>query len=356
MKQPTFVIKAGPQALARIRSEGIRQDQFRVMVGASGGPKWFILSGLDRYLASEFFKGRQKPLHLLGSSVGGWRMAAHASVDPYKALTFFRDHYHHLRYEPKANARIVSQSSRDMIASFIGQEGAKRICSNPVFKLHLVTAGCRGWTGVEAKPLQLSGLFLAATANAMNRRWLSGFFHRSLFHVPDSDAPFLNLRDYPTERVPLTPNNLPKVLEATGAIPLVLEGVRGIEGSRHPVHRDGGIVDYHFDLPFAPQTDDLVFYPHFYSKAVPGWFDKGLAWRRPKPEHYSNVVMIAPSPSLVAELPYGKISDRKDFVELDDETRIRYWQKVIDAGERLAEEFAERLEHQRWDEVLVSGL
>src|SRR5690606_7600893 len=133
------------------------------------------------YLAGEFFKARQTPLHLLGSSVGGWRMAAHASANPAEAITYFRDHYHQLRYPPKASIQAISQSSRDMIASFIGEEGARQICANPVFKLHLVTAGCRPMAQLEHKALQMSGLLLAATANVMSRRWLAGFFHRSLF-------------------------------------------------------------------------------------------------------------------------------------------------------------------------------
>lgn len=352
MQPSSFVIKAGPRALARLRAEGLRADRFRVMVGASGGPKWFILSGLDRYIAGEFLKDRAKPMYLLGSSVGAWRMAAHAAADPVRAITEFRDRYHHMRYATKAPAREVSRASRELIASFLGESGAREICANPVLKLHIVTAGCGPLLAPEHRLLQMPGLLLAAGANAMGRRLLAGFCGRSLFHVAGSDAPFLAARDFPTERIPLTADNLPQVLEATGAIPLVLEGVRDIAGSRYRVHRDGGIVDYHFDLPFASDPEDLVLYPHFYSHTIPGWFDKGLPWRRPRAEHYDNVVLIAPSPALVASLPGGRISDRKDFVRMDDDSRIRFWQQVIDAGERIADEFDRRLARQQWEDVL----
>ena len=40
-------IYAGPTALQQIRREGLKADQFKVLVGASGGPKWFVLYGLD---------------------------------------------------------------------------------------------------------------------------------------------------------------------------------------------------------------------------------------------------------------------------------------------------------------------
>ena len=49
--------------------------------------------------------------------------------------------------------------------------------------------------------------------------------------------------------------------------------------------------------------------------------------------------MITPSADFVASLPYGKIPDRKDFTELDADTRIKYWQQVFKETERLAEAF-----------------
>ena len=49
-------IYAGPNALKRLNQNGFSQDQFDYMLGASGGPKWFVLAGLDRYIFSTFFK------------------------------------------------------------------------------------------------------------------------------------------------------------------------------------------------------------------------------------------------------------------------------------------------------------
>ena len=51
-------VYAGKNALARIKKEGFSADLFDYMLGASGGPKWFVLAGLDRYIFPEFFAGR----------------------------------------------------------------------------------------------------------------------------------------------------------------------------------------------------------------------------------------------------------------------------------------------------------
>ena len=43
-------ILAGPKALAELREHGLSPARVRVFVGASGGPKWLVLYGLDRVL------------------------------------------------------------------------------------------------------------------------------------------------------------------------------------------------------------------------------------------------------------------------------------------------------------------
>ena len=63
-------IRAGENALRHIRDNGLKADDISTMLGASGGPKWFVLSGLDKILISDFFRDREKPLQLLGTSAG----------------------------------------------------------------------------------------------------------------------------------------------------------------------------------------------------------------------------------------------------------------------------------------------
>jgi len=47
-----------------------------------------------------------------------------------------------------------------------------------------------------------------------------------------------------------------------------------------------------------------------------------------------------PSAAFVAQLPFAKIPDRKDFINLAPATRLKYWQKVLKASECLADEFS----------------
>ena len=106
-----LVLKAGPVALQHIQQHGLQSDDIEVLVGASGGPKWFCLFGLDQYLVTEFFNGRQKPLQLLGSSAGAWRFGCYAQADPAAASRRFCDAYRTLCYAKDASIAEITATS-----------------------------------------------------------------------------------------------------------------------------------------------------------------------------------------------------------------------------------------------------
>lgn len=330
-------VLAGPTALAHIQQHGLTADAIHTLVGASGGPKWFSLFGLDQYLVGEFFKGRQQPLQLLGSSAGAWRFACYAQQDPLAASQRFCQAYSQLCYPAKASSRQVTDISMTVIDQvFPSDQHLQQVLDNPVFKLNFTVAKARKLTRSRHKLGQLAGLSLTAAANLASRRHLRFFFERCLFHAPDSQLIQQPLTDLPTRTVPLTMANLKAALTASGSIPMVLDAVEDIPGAGPGLFYDGGVTDYHFDWPFASQG--LVLYPHFYPHVAAGWFDKSLPWRRRFSAHYHNVVMLCPSDSWVASLPGGKIPDRNDF-KRPDQARIRDWQEVIARSAELAEDF-----------------
>ena len=186
------------------------------------------------------------------------------------------------------------------------------------------------------------GLLTAATLNLVSRKSLGLFFERALFYDARDLPPFFDATGFPLQQIPLSHRNLEDAIVATGSIPLVLTGVRDIEAAVPGVYRDGGLIDYHHDLPHSA-GDRLTLYPHFYSHIVPGWFDKKLGWRRPHPEHVDRTILISPSDEFVARLPNGKIPDRTDFVNYSPSERIKAWQACTKACEELADDFNEIL-------------
>jgi hypothetical protein len=343
---------AGPTAHEILTRDGFDVDHFQVMAGASGGPKWLVLSRLDRVICGELLPARKNPLFLLGSSIGAWRFSCYAKEDPLAAIEIFEDAYVEQRYAKKPTAEEVTRETRRFFKLIAGVGGEREMLENARVRLNVMTVRCRGASASERPWLQGLGLIAAAGANLMSRKALSISYERVLFFDSRDEPPFSRLAGMPMHRVKLSEANLEDAVVASGSIPLVLTGVPDIVGAPAGMYRDGGVVDYHFSDPLS-QGSGLVLYPHFYPYLVPGWFDKSLTWRRARGAATDKILLLSPSEEFVSRLPYGKIPDRRDFENLDNDERIKYWRKVVVESERMADELravvergeiAERLE------------
>ncbi len=340
---------AGKKALAKIRDSGFGPDDVEVVPGAAGGPKWLIMRHLDSFLFSSWFAGRGSPLFLVGSSIGAWRFAAASRHDPEDALERFRQAYLDQHYEKDPPPQAVNKELERILNTLLGEDGASEILSHPFYRLNVLAVRCRGWTGSEKRAELLPALAAAAACNAMFRRALGLFFERTLFYDPRTVPPFIGMNDFPVQKVPLDRGNLAPALMASGSIPLLMHGIKDIPGARPGVYRDGGIIDYHLNIPYGNSDHKIVLFPHYAEKIVPGWLDKHVFWRRPASAYLDNVLLAAPSENLLKRLPMAKVPDRHDFYLFagKDAERMQYWQKAVDLGRKAAEEFAESVESGR---------
>lgn len=327
---------AGRHARQHLQQNGLAPNDIRVILGASGGPKCFVLTHLDRYLVREWLPKMEQPVDLVGSSIGALRMAAYANRDPLAAIERLETGYLNQRYTEHADADEITTKTQAFIDDLIGDGGMSAL--DPQRRLHVITALCKGATATPGSRRQAAVFAAVALANMASRRTLPRFFDRVVFRSHDTDLPLPHWDDFNTQQVALKADNFRSALYATAAIPVVIHGVDNPPGAPLGHYRDGGMVDYHFDLPIKPDTG-IVLYPHFSPVMKPGWFDKPLPWRKISAEHYSHTLVVTPSPEFIARLPYGKIPDRKDFERLSDKTRLKYWLTVVDENQRLAEAF-----------------
>lgn len=335
-------IYAGPTALKRLRQDGFHPALFDYFLGASGGPKWFVLAGLDRVLFPEFFHDTDRQVNIVGSSAGAFRAACMTQSNPLKAINRLAESYSQTVYSDKPTSGEITGKAVELLHYMLDAQGAEQILSNSRFKAHLITARCHGIVGRPGKWSQLSGLALSAAGNMLNRRNLQRRFTRVIFSTPNSHLDIVDPYSLKTEQATLSQDNIADVLLASGSIPLVLDGVSDIEGAAPGVYRDGGIVDYHFDLAFENQQG-LTLYPHFYPRPVTGWFDKKLKNRHVHARSYDNVVMLVPSSEFVETLPYKKIPDRTDFEVMTPDIRLPYWKTVLNETDRLGEYFMNKV-------------
>jgi hypothetical protein len=345
-------IFAGPRARAHLREHGLRPQDVRVVPAAAGGPKGLVLNALDRFIFGRWLAASTQTVHLLGASIGAWRMACACLPDADRALAELAEDYVTQRYphEPGKlpTARTVTRLFGERIGERLGQRAAE-VLASPRYRLHVFTSRGRHLLHRAGTLRAGVGYLGAYVANAASRHALGAWLERVVFSDPRDALPF-NLADYPTHRAALSAENLAAAVLASCTIPFALEAVQDVPGGPRGTYWDGGITDYHLHLDYAAMTEGLVLYPHFQPQVVPGWLDKAWKRRHRASARLDNVVVLAPHPQWVASaLPGGKLPDRDDFRRLrdDDAARERIWRVALAESERLAQEFARAVEGGR---------
>ena len=91
-------ILAGPAAMRHVRERGLAPADVGVIPGAAGGPKGLILGPLDRFLFGDWLPRSSQAVHLVGASIGAWRLASACLNDPVRALQRLEHDYIHQDY------------------------------------------------------------------------------------------------------------------------------------------------------------------------------------------------------------------------------------------------------------------
>lgn len=339
MSFPLTII-AGAEARKRLRAEGWQPELFTAIVGASGGAKLLGIAHLDQIIFNDFLSRSDHSMELYGSSIGSWRHAALASGNP-DAIATLQDRYLKQswdRNDPRSTREIVDSLCEWVLDGFLDEGAIRDILGNPRFNTHIVTARGLGLNSRTADWLLGIGMGASALGNLFSRKLLGLGFQRVIFSTGPACA--FHFDDFNSLHIPLTTDLLKPVLKASGSIPFLMSGVSLSSGAPTGQYWDGGVIDYHFD--FANQSGEgLVLYPHFGTAVIKGWFDKKLPWRRNSTALLERTVVIAPSEHYLAELPEGRIPDRKDFSRYTDEQRLANWQTCIDRSRLLAGAFDE---------------
>ena len=333
MSDASFTLHAGPRAARWIRERGLAPEHVACIPAAAGGPKGLALIPLDVQLFGGWL-GPAQP-ERIGASIGAWRMMASAQRNPTRALHRLADAYVSQTYPAEPPPALVSAECRKLAQAALG-DGLGSLQSGAVVRA--ITARSRGpLAGRRSR----AAFARAALANLAHRNRLAAHMERVVFGVGNSrllDAPF---DAFGLTSIDLTDANAEDALLASGSIPLICDPVSAPAGAPAGEYWDGGLIDYHLRLPYAT-LDGIVLYPHFAPRVTPGWLDKLLPWRRHRrgDPWLDNVLLIAPSPALLARLPNGKLPDRNDFLRYgaDNAGRQRDWRRAIAECDRMADE------------------
>lgn len=351
IKSPALTIKAGHRALARIRDQGLSPQDVGILPGAAGGPKGLGIQGLDLALFGDWLARAPRERALIGASIGSWRFASACLPDPAAGIRRLGELYTSQRFAKGVSMAEVSGSCRRMLEELLEDQDAS-IIGNPHYRLHIVVVKSHGLLQHDHRGKLSLGLSSVIGNNLLARQRLARHFDRIILHDARQLPPLEPLNDFRSHFHALTAENLRHALLASGSIPMVMEAIREIPGLQPGAYRDGGLLDYHLDLPY--HGEDIVLYPHFTDRVIPGWFDKSMPWRRGNRMRLQDVVLLAPSREYLASLPHGKLPDRTDFKRYlgNDAGRERYWRQAMAESVRLGDEFLELVESGRLAERL----
>lgn len=339
-------IHAGESARQHLSRNGLSPNDIRLIPAAAGGPKGLILQPLDEHLFGTWLPQGQQEVHLVGASIGAWRMATAMLPDVVSAFERFAQAYIHQHYEPEAgrsfpSAHRVSEGFRLALIDAFG-EHLPHLLQHPRYRLHVVTSRGRQILRGAGRVRTGIGMTGLALSNVVSRRSVGLFLERTVFSSPGAKLPLI-LKDQPTQHVPLSESNVLPAIQASCSIPFWLDPVMDIDGATRGAHWDGGLIDYHLHWNYASMDQGLVLYPHFQRQVIPGWLDKGLKWRHRATPALSNMILLSPSPEWVKTLPHGKLPDRNDFTTLPVAERIQRWKVAVKQSRQLADEWQDWL-------------
>ena len=348
-------IKAGKKAYNLIKDGGFSFDSVTTYVGPAVGPRWLVGSGFDLALIeSRKLGSKAKPVLLTGASAGAWRFAAWVHPEPEKSYTQLLKAYIRLPFKKTHTPETLHDALVRVINAYVKDDAIPFALANDHYRLAFTTARARNLAASETAWIQWLGLSFAYLFNRMSGANLPLFFERVVFYNGPRPPQFCFKEDFRGKAVPLNPINFKYALLASGAIPMIITGIRDIYGAPTGIYRDGGLVDYHLNHDYAGREEDVTLFFHHQERVIPGWLDKNLKKRHPRAGVLDSVLMVHPSEDLVQKFPNGKIPDRDDFaIFMDDpKERIKNWENVVDLCAPLGELFIEAVESGKIREII----
>ncbi len=348
-------IRAGRKVYRVIKDGGFDLDRVTTYLAPAGGPRWLAASGFDLALLENSVLGRSKPVLLAGSSSGAWRMAAWLQPEPVKSYrTFMEAYLKDSSYQRSDTPETLLDSMRTLLDAYIEDDAVPFALAHRQYRLAVTTARAKNFAASEISFIQRLGVGSAWLFNALNPDYLRLLFERVVFYSGALPPRFCLRQDFCGKTIPLDSTNFKAAILASGAIPVVIAGVRDIYGAPRGAYRDGGVFDYHLNHEYTSREGEVTLFFNHMERIVPGWFDKGLKSRHPPAKILENVLLVHPGAGLVERLPGRRVPDREDFVTFidDPETRIKNWRRAVDLCAPLGEQFLEAVASGRIREVV----
>ena len=337
---PALSTKAGPLARQWIEQQGLEAADVDYIPGAAGGPKGIGIQGLDQAIFGNFFAQAPKRRTVIGSSIGSWRFASILAWGAVEGTQRLAELYTDMHFEKGMSRLEVSQTCAHMLDQLIaGRE--QQMLQHPDYHLTVVSVKAKHLFQSDQNLALLASIAGIVGANTLARKHCKHFMQRVISQPADAPQFHLPADAFETQYHALNNDNLKAWLMASASIPGAMSAIRDIPHAPAGSYRDGGLIDYHMDLPYA--SSGIVLYPHFCDHIIPGWFDKPWRTRHNDVQRQARTLLISPSQAYLDSLPLGRLPYRKDFVTkgMTPSQRQKIWRQSVAESQRLGDAFLE---------------
>ena len=248
-KQPRALnIRAGYLARELIKKEGLHAHQVDTIPGAAGGPKGIGIQGLDQAIFGNFLAQTPQRRTVIGSSIGSWRFASILAWGAKEGTERLSELYTNLHFTNKMSRQEVGDICRNMLFDLI-QGKEQQLVEHPDYHLAVISVKAQHiFQSDKSLPL-LASVAGIVSSNAVARKHNRLFMQR-VISQPNIGEQFKVDDDFTTHYQVLNLENVTPWLMASASIPGVMSAVRDIPNAPQGSYRDGGLIDYHIDLPF----------------------------------------------------------------------------------------------------------
>jgi hypothetical protein len=246
-------IYAGPKRAGTSNSTACSPADIGVVPGAAGGPKGLILGALDRFIFGDWLAKTDHPVHLVGASIGAWRMATACLNDPAAGFARLERDYIHQHYElqpgqKRPTADFVSEQFGQSLKEFYGGR-VHEVLQHPRYGCTSSPhAGATCWAANTSWPRRWATWAPSSPTACTARPWAPGW---SAWCSPRRRRAAVCHQRLP--HAPGRPQRRQLQARAAGQLLDSVCAALGAQRARRPpgAYWDGGITDYHLHLNYA---------------------------------------------------------------------------------------------------------
>ena len=251
-------VRAGRRAYRADPRRRFQPGPYRTYFGPGGRPRWLATSGFDLTLLKEAALGRRFPVWPWSAPPRGpGALRLGCSPARRRATLPFAKPTSRRRTVAKTPPQRSSSPWSALSTAILRMTPFPFVLAHKQFRLAVLTSRDEDPVRLGTAVAPETGFITCFLVNALHPALMHRLAERVVFYYGAQTSRFLPAQRVPRPLHPLSETNFKSAVIASGAIPIVVGGVRDIFGAPDGIYRDGGFLDYHINQDYTTRNDGL---------------------------------------------------------------------------------------------------